>query len=205
MENLEDLLIELANSRAIFHSEADFQHAFAWLIHEKYPNAKIRLEYPSVGINGRIYLDIIVVLDGKRIGIELKYKTKSLDVEVNNESYTLKNQGAQDIARYDLMSDIMRLESLIKSGHLDSGYSIFLTNDQGYWKDSKRRDRMDEEFRIHEGSSFGGKLKWANHTSAGTMKSREQALNLTGNYLCKWSPFSEIQSVPFRYLFFEVA
>ena len=204
LKDLEKILITLATQRPIFHSEADFQHALAWLIHQKYPNAKIRLEYPCTGNKGRIYLDILIEIGGIRIGIELKYKTKLLESMVDGEAYKLKNQSAQDVARYDLMSDLMRLEGLKESQYLDHGFAIFLTNDAGYWKDSGRRGRMDEDFRIHEGRSFSGNLIWADHTSKGTMKSREDGIYLTDNYLCNWASYSKISNVSFRYLFFPV-
>jgi hypothetical protein len=47
MLDLESTLTALAFERRIFHSEADFQHALAWKLHERHPDAKIRLEVPS--------------------------------------------------------------------------------------------------------------------------------------------------------------
>jgi hypothetical protein len=41
---LPDVLAELSGQRPIFHSEADFQLAFAWTIQTRHPVAKIRLE-----------------------------------------------------------------------------------------------------------------------------------------------------------------
>lgn len=38
------LLDELASTRPIFHSEADFQHALAMLIARQHPTARLRLE-----------------------------------------------------------------------------------------------------------------------------------------------------------------
>ena len=37
----------LARVRPLFHSEADFQHAFAWQLHSAHPDARIRLEIAS--------------------------------------------------------------------------------------------------------------------------------------------------------------
>ena len=44
MLDISGLLIGLAQSRKVFHSEADFQHALAWHIHEAMPKSQIRLE-----------------------------------------------------------------------------------------------------------------------------------------------------------------
>ena len=46
MLDISTLLAGLAESRKVFHSEADFQHAFAWHIHQKMPDSQIRLEFP---------------------------------------------------------------------------------------------------------------------------------------------------------------
>lgn len=42
--NIRSLLTVLGDSRNVFHSEADFQHALAWHIHQKMPEIQIRLE-----------------------------------------------------------------------------------------------------------------------------------------------------------------
>ena len=41
-----EILSALAEQRPVFHSEADFQHAFAWEIHQQLPMASVRLELP---------------------------------------------------------------------------------------------------------------------------------------------------------------
>lgn len=41
--SLKATLQSLSTDRPIFHSEHDFQHALAWAIHERVPNAHIRL------------------------------------------------------------------------------------------------------------------------------------------------------------------
>ena len=59
MIDITDVLDELSKNRPVFHSEADFQHALGWKIHEKYPDFNIRLE-KRVNLNANeIYLDKI--------------------------------------------------------------------------------------------------------------------------------------------------
>ena len=53
----------LAQRRAIFHSEADFQHAFAWEIRRLLPESDIRLELPVRTTSGAIHLDLLVRID----------------------------------------------------------------------------------------------------------------------------------------------
>jgi len=203
MLNLHEILTSLSNHRPIFHSEADFQHSLAWSIHQIYPHAKIRLERPCVGRNGRIYLDIWIKLGDEHIGIELKYKTKKLHTTIENEEYKLRNQSAQDIGRYDLLSDLLRMEGLLESNYLDYGFTIFLTNDSGYWNDSGRRNRVDEDFRIREGRLIEGQLAWANHASDGTRKGREEPILINGSYMTSWTQYSKVEENSFRYLLWE--
>ena len=58
LDDIYCLMQELSKSRPIFHSEADFQHALAWQIHETMPDSQIRLEYPFRFDGSTIYLDI---------------------------------------------------------------------------------------------------------------------------------------------------
>jgi hypothetical protein len=60
----------LAATRPLFHSEADFQHAFAWQLHQQYPDARIRLE--TLARSG-VRLDVFAVIGSRRVAIELKY------------------------------------------------------------------------------------------------------------------------------------
>ncbi|MDE2142791.1 MAG: hypothetical protein KGJ84_10300 [Elusimicrobia bacterium] len=79
--NIHELMAELAIKRPLFHSEADFQHALAWEIRSRLPDAKIRLEYRPSGFD-RMYVDMWVVLaDGTPFAIELKYKTRAFSYE----------------------------------------------------------------------------------------------------------------------------
>lgn len=204
MLNLHEILASLSIQRPLFHSEADFQHSLAWFIHKEYPSAKIGLERPCVGRNGRIYLDIWIRLEDERIGIELKYKTKKLHATIGNEDYKLRNQSAQDVGRYDLLSDLIRIEGLIESSYLDYGFTIFLTNDSGYWNDSGRRNRVDEDFRIPEGRLIKGELAWADRASDGTRKGREEPILIGGSYTTLWSQYSAVKENSFRYLLWEV-
>lgn len=124
---LKQLLSKLSKERPVFHSECDFQHEIAYLIrHNEIDNfgpiQKIRLERPYSINSKRFELDIYVEQNNERIGIELKYKTKSLPggiVTIGAEEYHLKNHAALGSARYDFIKDISRIEQLIKSNHIE--------------------------------------------------------------------------------------
>lgn len=227
MDEIANVLNELSMRRPVFHSEADFQHALAWAIHEKCPDLNIRLER-RVDLNSKekyfynyldiyldiyfyiyfyIYLDIFAFKDNKKVAIEVKYKTKNLEIEINNEEFKLKNQGAQDQGRYDFIKDISRLEEASEKYHGGVGFAIFLTNDENYWKTSPNDETAaDKDFRIPEGKTIKGELNWKDGTSEGTMSGREEPITLKGEYDLKWEDYSNSkeQNGQFRYLLIEV-
>jgi len=104
----------LAAKRPVFHSEADFQHAFAWEIHQHLPDAYVRLEYRPALLPTRAYVDVWVVDGNQTLAIELKYKTAPLSVQLDDgEKFDLMSQGAQDLGRYDFVRDLWRLEQVL--------------------------------------------------------------------------------------------
>jgi hypothetical protein len=148
--HIESVIKELQKERPISHSEADFQHALAWEIHRRHPSAAVRLEINQGLVGQREYIDVLVKDGVTTHAIELKYKTRKLDIAYDGEQLHLRNHGAQDIGRYDFIKDIVRLERFVES-HLGSvGYAILLTNDDGYWRETKRLGTADIMFRIHE-------------------------------------------------------
>src|SRR5688500_96340 len=100
---IEQTMAALARARPLFHSEADFQHAFAWQLHSAYPDARIRLETrPRPGVR----LELLALIDGQRIAVELKYLLRDLTTTVEDELFELPFQSAQDVRRYDFVKDI---------------------------------------------------------------------------------------------------
>ncbi len=194
MFNVQDFMSELATNRPIFHSEADFQHAFAWQLHKHYEDANIRLEYPIEGMR----LDILVTTTKMKLAIELKYKTKTLVTDYNKERFQLKNHGAQDLGKYDFLKDVTRLERITKLNGSE-GYAVLLTNDNLYWGIGGN-ETMARNFHLHDTRILNGKLNWYRVPSRGTTKNREETLAISGNYLCKWADYSSVSDKAFRYL-----
>lgn len=193
--NIDSLLLHLSDKRPFFHSEADFQHALAWEIQQQHPEANIRLEYRPMISGARMYVDVWLGFpDGRTLTLELKYKTASLDLEWKGEVYALLNQSAQDIGRYDFLKDISRLERLVSARPDTWGAAILLTNDAGYWNASRLTQTVDAAFRLHEGRSLSGELCWGAGASAGTMRTREQAITLQTQCDVKWTDYSQIGS-----------
>ena len=201
MCDINDLLTGLAESRQLFHSEADFQHALAWHIHQTTPKTQIRLEFPILVENRKMYVDIW--LPQEKVAIELKYATRSLELPDNEEPFALRNHGAHNHRRYDFLKDIHRLE-LMRSelGLCEAGHAVLLTNDPLYWNCSSRKT-MDLAFRVHEGREISRKLAWDPCASQGMVKGREESIQLRGSYCLHWQDYSCFhgeQRGKFRYL-----
>ena len=205
MLDFDHLLGEISRHRPVFHSEADFQHALAWCIHERYPDAKLRLEYKPFP-EERLYVDIWVS-GAERAAIELKYLTRGLEIDLDGERFSLKNQSAQDTRRYDVLRDVARLERVVSAIPSTTGYAVVLTNDSAYWKTAMRSNTMDAAFRIHEGLTMSGTLQWSERASKGTVSGREAPIELTGSYRIAWRNYSSLPANSYgqmRYLLIEV-
>lgn len=200
-------IAELSKVRSVFHSEADFQQAFAWELRNLSPDLSIRLEYKPPQIESRIYLDIWASGKDASYAIELNYKTRGLRVE-GDETFNLLNQSAQDIGRYDFLKDIQRLEQIVTGRPNTLGYAIMLTNDPSYWNQSKSNETVDANFRVHQGRTVGWMLGWGQGASQGTMRSREKPVVIRGQYGMDWRDYSVIDGSTygtFKYLLVNVS
>jgi len=145
-------------------------------------------------------IDIVLHYGKDIIPIELKYCTKEADID-STGGVILKNQGAEDIRRYDFIKDVQRIETIRKECsraryRFVCGFAVLLTNSHLFWKKRDCGRCCDRAFRIHEGRRIGGEMRWADNTSAGTMKGREAVLE-TDQYEIVWNRFKE--EPDFRY------
>lgn len=202
----------LSQKRPVFHSEADFQHALAWAIHEKYPKANLRLEMPLDKSKGNERMDIRVEYRGELWAIELKYLTAELCADYQDENFDLRKQSAHDRRRYGFVKDIERLENWKRAGKKHKGgIALLLTNDAGYWKKPLPdwREKVDAKFRIHEGAKLAGKREWSPH-AGGAKKGLESPIILTGKYEMRWQDYRRLRAGDpeknrlFRFLLVEV-
>lgn len=198
--DIEKLLHRLSNTRPVFHSEADFQHELAWLLHNEFPKSNIRLEKPYAKENGKVeYVDIFTNLDNKKYFIELKYKTEKLKLgeEIKGEKFYLKNQGAQDCGRYDFWKDVSRIESKVAENNNSLGYVIFLTNDHSYLKEPKKTT-LTYNYRTTNGRIVAkcnlGSLRGYN-------KGREKDIDIKNSYEIKWKDYG---NNGFKFLLLEI-
>ncbi len=189
---LADVMARLAAARPMFHSEADFQHAFAWQLRELAPDMRVRLETrPAPGVR----LDLLVTsADGlAQTAVELKYLTRLWHGEVAGERFELKDQGAQDMRAYDVVKDIARVERFVAARSGGNGVVICLSNDPSHWNaPSHGRATNADQFRVHEGTRLEGARAWGPLTGAGSSKGREEPLGLVGSYDMRWQDYSAL-------------
>ena len=122
---------ELPALRPVFHSEADFQLAFAWQVKQADPLIDVYLETrPAPGV----HLDLAFERRdlGAYTAIELKYPTRKWVGEVDGQRYELKSHGAQDITAYDVVKDIVRVERFIASRPSANGAVIVVGNNPNF-------------------------------------------------------------------------
>ncbi len=205
MIDLPTILVDLSAKRPVFHSEADFQHALAWQLHEVLPDADVRLESQPVA---GIHLDIWLWTNHGYIAIELKYATKLFSVDFHGESFNLAHHSAHPQRRYDAIKDVTRLERVVEHSPGATGHAVLLTNDSLYWTPSAQLNTVDATFRLHEGRTLKGVLAWSPHAGKNTIAGREEPFDLRGAYHLHWRDFSEVDRSAagrFRYVVVSVS
>ena len=201
MINIHEVMTELAKTRPIFHSEADFQFALAWQIREMMPDCKIRLEIDPFPYDPkRMYLDIW--LPTEEMVIELKYFGQNLDMAWAGERFVLSNRAAVNVTRYGFVRDIQRIERVVKNSRAgNSGLTILLTNTPGLWKPAVGTP-LDADFHVYEGRQITNErdLIWKNQRG----QLREEPIKLQNSYTMRWKDYSEVSGTgnfrQFRYL-----
>ena len=91
--NLLGIIDRLSSLRPIFNMEADFQFALGWEIQKKFPDWSVRFEHKPTNLKDRIFVDLWIKGD-QTSAIELKYKTRKLDVNVKGYAVILTNDSA---------------------------------------------------------------------------------------------------------------
>lgn len=192
--DLASILRSLRATRPVFHSEADFQHHLAWQVHLAEARLQVRLEVrPNPALREQLDLLVRDPATGSATAIELKYLKARWEGVVDGEAFTLLNQGAQDISRYDVVKDIARVERFVAANRGWNGYSVTITNDPSYWREPVRAvTTIDAAFRVHHGAVLAGERAWGPAAGEGTMRGRTAALSLAGSRSIAWRDYSDV-------------
>lgn len=205
-ESIVSAFMNLKQKHRFFVSEADFQAAFTWELAQVFqdcPDVKIYREFPVRVYDAQwrtIYIDILVVVDGKKYPIELKYKTHKIESDDLYEDTgipikdILKSQAAHDVDSYDCWKDISRIEKLIDSGFAHSGVFICIANDKYYWNGNCGENTLGYAFRMNPGIKRGGEYNWnlANCTIPEKLLKTRPNLYIKNDYEFVWQDFYEI-------------
>ena len=136
---------ELTKKLGLYDSSNDKEHKL---------NLQFERKIFNKVIGKKDYLDIFLLHEDKRIGIELKFKTKGIritkkvgkkyiedkiETQKRKEKfkYHFSNQGAETNGHHSFFWDLHRLNDFINKKEIDLGYQIFITNDPSYWKEKK--------------------------------------------------------------------
>jgi hypothetical protein len=158
----------------IFVSENDLVLNLAFYIKTRYPESLINFEFPfriqyerqntnngKEQNNGWSYLDFLIIYNEVKYGFELKYLTSQLQLDFITEGFHLKNQGAQDILRFNFRKDVFRLEKLKERGEIDFSLAILLTNDHLLIHSDPSKLSLDTDYRFNSVIGIkGGEAFW---------------------------------------------
>ena len=121
--------------------------------------------------NNELRIDVLVRKGDEYLPIELKYKTKSVKKriprfgeQVASDIEVMKNQGAQDLGKYDFWKDVRRIEIVRKRFKaIKNGLAVFVTNDPAYLQSG--RDLSNHiKFSMTEGA-HGKEKHWLDKDS----------------------------------------
>lgn len=206
VKKIREAFNNLKSRNRFFVSEADFQASLTWELQKVFqdsPDVKIYREFPVRVYDAQwrtIYIDILVVVNGQRFPIELKYKTDRIDSDTEYEDTgipvkdILKTQSAQDEGTYDCWKDISRIEKLVDTGFAYGGVFICIANDKYYWNGNCGANTLGYAFRMNPGIKCGGEYNWnlANCTIPEKLLKTRPNLYIKNDHEFVWQDFYEI-------------
>lgn len=191
---LNAVMSQLTEHRPVFHSEADFQFAFAQTLATLDQSTDVGLEVPYRA-ERRTYVDLRCASDDHTTLVEFKYVTRTWagNAGARNEAFELRGHEALDLARLHFIHDVYRLENWTSTHPNTNGVAILLTNDNRLWDAPRNANpTRDHAYRVHHGQTITGDLAW------GTPERPYAANNRTirGTYRADWQHYSNLDDRP---------
>jgi len=213
----------LENTKEPFYNECEFQMYLALFLKEKGYNIYLEYSVPldcekvqgeinkrkkrgeSIPFSNREKMDIDIVIEKDNFfyPIELKYKTRSIQIDLKRfgedlkDSKFLKDQGGIPRGRYDFWKDVARLEFIKESfkQKICKGFCVFLTNDRKYMEEEIKTSK---DFTMEEGKPHKGFLSFKTPSLA----QKHKGFSLLENHqIDKWK---ELSSIGFHYCIVKV-
>lgn len=184
------------NTELLFN-ERDFQMHLATFLKQTghYDDVDVEYYVPLSELenyiwNSELRIDVLVRKEDEYLPIELKYKTKTVKKRiprfgepVSSAVEVMKNQGAQDLGKYDFWKDVRRIEIVRKRFKaIKSGMAVFVTNDPSY-QQSGRELSNHIKFSMTEGA-HGKEKHWLDKES--TCCKTHPDFNVDQEYSIHW-------------------
>jgi len=158
----------LDTNKELLFNERDFQMHLATSLRKSghYDDVDVEYYVPVNELDGytkiwdtELRMDVLVRKNQEFLPIELKYKTKAVRKRIlrfgepiAEEVEVMKNQGAQDLGKYDFWKDVRRIEIVRKRFKaIKNGLAVFVTNDPAYLK-AGRNTSNHVQFSMTEGA-----------------------------------------------------
>lgn len=162
-----------------------------------------------------LYIDIVVEKDGQFVPVELKYPTKDIwgaftrfGVAVTAKVPMLKNQGAQDIVRYNYWKDVRRIEALRQAyaETIVGGLAVMVTNDSSYRTSPTSNSFGYSRFSIKDGRVVtqpqDRNMAWQNNVK---VAATHPNFEIDNSYEIRWRQIPRIpKTLGFWYLILDV-
>ena len=199
---IRDIRKFVAEQTELMFNEGDFQLQLAVALRASghYDDVQVECYIPNslaveVGYDwdSNLYLDIVVRCGDEYCPVELKYPTRRVVRDINRFGRELerveimRNQGAQDIVRYNFWKDVRRCE-IIKAlfPKVNCGLAVMLTNDPSYTR-QVRASSACLPFSTGEGVSAGpGVMDWQGTPTVGKTHTK---FHLSSSYRIAWTPY----------------
>jgi hypothetical protein len=197
MKFMIEAMSELAKRKQLYHNEYHFRAWLARIIDTMTPNSQMPiLEFAGFYPKKRDKLDMIFELNGKRVAVETKYVKGRMGngepFEFEKDWYFAPKSGAaNDITKYGLYRDIIRLESIVKHSNDTIGCCVLLTNSRPIWSPPTKTDDNDFQFRLDQDIKRG-KHTWLRNPPRETLK---EPIVLRHDYSIDWRFFSKLPGI----------
>ena len=193
----------------LMFNELDFQIQLAMFLRASghYDDVDVEYSLPKKIMSpsdkgGNMRVDLVVSRNGGYCPVELKYPTCKVTKTITRfgecipEVTVMKNQGAQDLVRYNFWNDVWRIELLCaRFESVRGGIAVIMTNDPSYVK-SVRQSSSCAPFSTAEGNVVGpGLIDWLGNPM---VRENHLPFELRGRYTPHWDK-KEICEIEFNY------
>lgn len=187
----------LETNKELLFNERDFQMHLATSLKQTghYDDVDVEYYVPLSELedyiwNNELRIDVLVRKRDEYLPIELKYKTKTVKKRISrfgehisSDIEVMKNQGAQDLGKYDFWKDVRRIEIIRKRFKaIKGGLAVFVTNDPSY-QQSGRELSNHIKFSMTEGA-HGKEKHWRDKES--TCCKTHPDFNVDREYFIHW-------------------